>query len=108
MKMNIDINKILQESCENAFAQIVVDLVSNMVHDNPDWCSEKAAALVNEALRKALNDNAYEVMKKIIRALVEEPVDDEYIEDVAREVIEKKLKNVSLKVEVEDDNVART
>lgn len=39
--MNVDVNKILQESCENAFEQIRVDLVSDMVHDNPDLLAEK-------------------------------------------------------------------
>lgn len=104
----IDVDKILQESCEDAFEQIGVDLVSDMVHNNPDWWAEKVATLVNESLRKALNDKVHDILKEILRELVEELVDDDYIEDIAQEIIEEKLKNVNLKVEVENGNVIRT
>lgn len=98
--IGVDVNKILQEACEKAFEDIGVDLVSDMVQDNPDWWSHQLVKVLEPSLKKAIEDKAEKLLREILKEVAEDYCDSRLVEGLARDVIDKKLKNVNLKVGV--------
>lgn len=91
---------MLQEACEKAFEDVGVDLVSDMVRDNPDWWSHQVVKVLEPSLKKAIEDKAEKLLRELLEEVAEEHCDSRLVEGLTRDVIEKKLKNVKLKVDV--------
>lgn len=99
-----NVDDIIKEAVEKYLEDQTVDLVSDMVQDNPDWWAEQVSTVIQPALKKAIKDSAERLLTPILKELVGEVIDVASLEDRANDIAESAVKDLlqgKLKVSVE-------
>lgn len=97
---NKDFEETLIKAIKEALDDCAIDLLSDMVKDNPDWWSEKIRKFCEDTLMKALKDEG--LVNQIIQDILADYISAIDLEEMASEIIEEKIKSSILdKVTVE-------
>lgn len=95
-----EFEKILIEAIKEAVSDCSLDLLSDMVKDNPEWWSETIRKFCEDTIKKALKDER--LIKQIIQDILGDYLSDIDLEVMASEIIEEKIKDSILdKITVE-------
>ena len=95
-----EFEKTLIEAIKGAVDDSAIDLLSDMVKDNPEWWSETIRKFCEDTIKKALKDDR--LIKQIIQDILGDYLSDIDLEVMASELIEEKIKDSILdKITVE-------
>lgn len=95
-----EFEKTLIDAIKEAVDDCSIDLLSDMVEDNPDWWSEKIRKFCEDTIMKAIKDER--LVKQIIQDILGDYLSDIDLEVLASEIIEDKIKSSILdKITVE-------
>jgi len=97
---NEEFEKTLIEAVKEAVNDSSLDLLSDMVRDNPDWWSETIRNFCEDTIKKALKDDR--LIKQIVQDILGDYLSDIDLEVMASEILEEKIKDSILdKITVE-------
>lgn len=99
-----EFEKTLIEAIKEAVDDSALDLLNDMVKDNPEWWSETIRKFCEDTIKKALKDD--KLIKQIIQDILGDFLSDIDLEVMASEIIEEKIKDSILNkitVEVKND-----
>ena len=100
MLFSKDFEETLIKAIKEALDDCSVDLLSDMVRDNPEWWSETIRKFCEDTIKKALQDDR--LIKQIIQDILVEYLSDIDLEVMASKIIEEKIKSSILdKITVE-------
>ena len=100
MEFSKDFEKTLIQAIKEALDDCAIDLLSDMVRDNPEWWSETIRKFCEDTIKKALQDER--LIKQIIQDILGEYLSDIDLEVMASKIIEEKIKSSILdKITVE-------
>ena len=95
-----EFEKTLIEAIKEAVNDSSLDLLCDMVKDNPDWWSETIRKFCEDTIKKALKDDR--LIRQIIQDILGDYLSDIDLEVMASEIIEEKIKDSILdKITVE-------
>ena len=95
-----EFEKTLIEAIKEAVDDTAIDLLGDMVKDNPDWWSEKLKDVFESTIKKALKDER--LIRQIIQDILGDYLSDIDLRSLASEIIEEKIKDSILdKITVE-------
>lgn len=86
-----EFEKTLIEAIKEAVDDCSIDLLSDMVKDNPEWWSETIRKFCEDTLMKALKDER--LVRQIIQDILGDYLSDIDLEVMASEIIEEKIKD---------------
>lgn len=89
-----NVDDIIKEAVKDYLEDQTVDLVSDMVRDNPDWWAEQVSSVIQPALKKAIEDSADRLLIPILKEIVGEVVDVASLEDRAIILAESAVKGL--------------
>lgn len=99
-----NVDDIIKEAVKDYLEDQTVDLVSDMVEDNPCWWAEQVSSVIQPALKTAIKDAAERLLTPILKEIVGEVIDVASLEDRANDIAESAVKELlrdRLKVTVE-------
>ena len=100
MEFSKDFEETLIKAIKEALDGCSIDLLSDMVRDNPEWWSETIRKFCEDTIKKALQDDR--LIKQIIQDILGDYLSDIDLEVIASDIIEDKIKNSILdKITVE-------
>ena len=100
MLFSKDFEETLIKAIKEALDDCSVDLLSDMVRDNPKWWSETIRKFCEDTIKKALQDDR--LIKQIIQDILGDYLSDIDLEVMASKIIEEKIKSSILdKITVE-------
>lgn len=100
MEFSKDFEETLIKAIKEALDGCSIDLLSDMVRDNPEWWSETIRKFCEDTIKKALKDD--KLIKQIIQDILGDYLSDIDLEVMASEIIEEKIKDSILdKITVE-------
>ena len=100
MLFSKDFEETLIKAIKEALDDCSVDLLSDMVRDNPEWWSETIRKFCEDTIKKALRDDR--LIKQIIQDILGDYLSDIDLEVMASKIIEEKIKSSILdKITVE-------
>jgi len=95
-----DFEKTLIEAIKEAVDDCSIDLLSDMVKDNPDWWAGEIKEVFTDTIKKALKDA--ELIKAVVSEMLAEYLSEIDLQIMASEIIEEKIKDSILdKISVE-------
>lgn len=95
-----EFEKTLIEAIKEAVNDCSIDLLNDMVRDNPEWWSETIREFCEGTINKALKDER--LIKQTIQDILGDYLSDINLEVMASEIIEAKIKDSILdKITVE-------
>ena len=95
-----EFEQTLIKAIKEAVDDCSIDLLSDMVKDNPEWWSETIRNFCEDTIKKALKDER--LIKQIIQDILGDFLSDIDLEVMASEIIEEKIKSSVLdKITVE-------
>lgn len=100
MEFNKEFEEHLISAIKEAVNDSAPDLLSDMVHDNPDWWANELVSVFESTIKKALKEE--KLVKEIIEKIMTEYIDELDVTQLAEEIIETKIKDTILdKITVE-------
>lgn len=95
-----EFEKTLIEAIKEAVDDSALDLLNDMVKDNPEWWSETIRKFCEDTIKKALKDD--KLIRQIIQDILGDFLSDIDLEVMASEIVEEKIKDSILdKITVE-------
>ena len=100
--MDIDIEGYIVNAIKENLDDCIVDLISDMSHDNPDWWAGHLNKVLEPALKKALQDASNNLLRELCDQALEEFCSGGRLEDIvneeAREFVQSKLAGLRIDV----------
>lgn len=91
------LGKIIKESIEEAIENRGLDLISDMVEDNPDWWARQVSKVLDPALKKALMSTTKALLKACAEEAVKEYCEDNMLSNLIEESVKEHIKSIPIK-----------